>query len=128
MALEDARKFLQIIEKDEDLKQRLSKMTLEESLAYASESGLDVTIADLEEAAKAQEISPETMDEVAGGHIKSGRLFAGDTRCPGTPNGVHKWVITSREIAVEKILFWKTHTRFDNWTCSICGKTKKTKA
>lgn len=128
MALEDARKFLQMIEKDEDLKQRLSKMTIEESLEYASKSGLDVTIADLKEAAKAQELSPEKMDEVTGGYSRNAKDSWDETRCPESPTHLHRWVIVSREVVVEKILLWEVHNRFDNWKCSFCGRTKKRNA
>ena len=130
MALEDARKFLQMIEKDEDLKQRLSKMTIEESLEYARKSGLDVTIAELEKAAEPQEISPETMNDVVGGHKRYGFGSAPNTltKCPATPSGEHQWEIAGREIEVRHFLCWEIHNRLDKWKCTACGKTKTTGA
>ena len=71
-------------------------MTLEEGLEYARKSGLDVTIAELEEAAELQEMLPEAMNEVVGGrkYFKTGSKAE---KCPATPNSEHQWVISGRD-------------------------------
>ena len=102
-------------------------MTLEEGLEYARKSGLDVTIAELEEAAELQEMLPEAMNEVVGGrkYFKTGSKAE---KCPATPNGEHQWVISGREIEVRKFLVWVIHNRIDIWKCSACRKKKGTGA
>ncbi len=59
MALENAKKFLQLAREDQALQNRLAGMTPEDRCKAARELGLDYTEEELAEALKAVEVSPD---------------------------------------------------------------------
>ena len=123
MAMENAGKLVQMIREDENLKRRLEGMTPEEVLAFARESGLDVTAAELREAVKTQELLPEEMDGVAGGGILKSQDPDRNDVCPRSPNGEHKWQLTGHEEVPHKFLWIDYTVGYDHKKCSLCGKT-----
>ncbi|MBR6953855.1 MAG: Nif11-like leader peptide family RiPP precursor [Clostridia bacterium] len=76
MALENAKKFLEMVTADAALAERLKTMKPEEVTALAAERGFEASARELEQAARALrsaarpgsvELDPEDMDRVAGG-------------------------------------------------------------
>ena len=81
MALENAKKFLEQVLKDEALRACMAEMDPAGAAAVAGELGLDVTAEELEQAVKAmrraggeatKELSPDEMGKAAGGIFWTG--------------------------------------------------------
>ena len=69
MAQDNAKKFIDMMLKDEEQRTRFANMTTEEGLAAAKEMGLDFTPEELKEAGEKFELSEEEMAQVAGGGV-----------------------------------------------------------
>lgn len=70
MALENARKFIEMVREDEALQDRTANRGEEEVMAIARELGLDFTPEEMKEAARIREISADELDSAAGGRMK----------------------------------------------------------
>ena len=96
-------------------------MKPEEVLACAREQGLECTLEELkEETLKSRELSPDEMDQAAGGSTAQSHYKKPE--CPKSPNNEHKWVKTG-EYLEETILFVEHWNVF--YTCEYCMKTRR---
>ena len=67
MAQDNAKKFIDMMLKDEEQRTHFANMTTEEGLKAAKEMGLDFTAEELKEAGETYEMTPEEMEMVSGG-------------------------------------------------------------
>ena len=121
MAIENAKRFVEMVAADAALKARLEMLDSEAVLAAAKEMGLDFTAEELKAAAMVQEVSPDELDEVAGGKKMSGSL----AWCTKSPNQEHNWVYTGHEEEPHSFLCWDWTFGYDHYKCTYCGKTKR---
>ena len=124
MSLQNAQKFIDLLAGDKTVQERTAGMKPEEVLAFAREQGLECTLEELkEETLKNREISPDEMDQVAGGifHIRR-KTNSSKPSCPNSPDGYHKWVKTG-EYHATTFLFLEGWDVF--YTCEYCMKTKR---
>ncbi len=128
MALENARKFLQLVQEDQALQDRLAGMAPEDRSKAARELGLDYTEAELAEALKAMEVSPDELEQAAGGvgdrstRQTLTRLL--NEKCPKAPDGKHNWVKQGHREDPHTFLFWDYTKGYDVYACSYCGRVK----
>ena len=127
MALENAKKFVEMIENDKALKERIAKMQPEESLAAAKELGLFFTLEELKEAGKAaasRNLEADELGEVAGG-IFMPPVTDWNNGCPGNSQGRHLWVKTGLEEEPHSFLWWDYTEGYDHEECTLCGQTRR---
>ncbi len=67
MSLENAKKFVQMVQDDEELQKRLAGMKHGEGFAVAEEMGLDFTNEEMDEVLKGKKVSLDEMEQVSGG-------------------------------------------------------------
>ena len=121
MAIENAKRFVEMVAANAALKARIETLDSEAVLAAAKEMGLDFTAEELKAAAMVQEVSPDELDEVAGGKKMSGSL----AWCTKSPNQEHNWVYTGHEEEPHSFLCWDWTFGYDHYKCTYCGKTKR---
>jgi predicted ribosomally synthesized peptide with nif11-like leader len=126
MSQQNAGKFINLLLSDKALQERTAGMKPEEVLACAREQGLECTLEELKAATlKSRELTPDEMDQAAGG-IRSGArklsTDSSDSSCPNSPDGSHKWVKTA-EYLDDTFLFLEHWTVF--YTCDYCMATKR---
>ncbi len=128
MALENAKKFLERVEKDQALQDRLAGMTPEERSNVARELGLDYTEEELAEALRSVEIPLDELEQAAGGSIHGRKkLLPRETPCTKSPNLEHNWVLQGHEEEPHTFLFWDYTKGYDIYACSYCGEIKKSR-
>ena len=127
MSLENAKKFLNEIAKDEALKERLAGKDSTEVLAAAKELGLECSVEEMEEAAKGTaELSPEEMADVSGGGILDffhAMLMAWDIH--NCENNNHDFVWQG-EVESEVHFNVPYYYQYKILVCTKCGKKKVT--
>ena len=138
MSKESAEKFIQAVLNDEELREKTANMKPEEVVPFAKEMGYDFTLEELKEVKKEDiELSPEELENAAGGHITSGtvlnwterRALNAELHCYRNIRGPrHDWVKIKRkeEPIVGGLLTW-----LGDWTygytlckCNRCGEQK----
>ncbi len=128
MALENAKKYLQMIRDDQKLRDRLSGKKPEDGIRIARGLGLDFTDEEMKEALKTCELSIDEMKEAAGGRVDcpSDGIVGTHTedRCPNDPNGKHDWIKRGHREEPHTFLFWDYTLGYDECVCSRCGKVK----
>ncbi len=125
MALENAMKFLQKVQDDQSLQDRLAGMTPEERREVAREMGLDYTEEELTKALQTIEISEEEMEQAFGGYEMAGRKkWRNKKICPESPDQAHHWVLQGHKELPYSFLFWDFSFGFDVYVCTNCGQTK----
>ena len=129
MAIENAKKFVEKVQADAALAERMKGMTPEEGLALAKELGLEFTEAELKSALNNRELSPEELDEAAGGKqnsdptalmLKKAEHCHGDTKGPR-----HNWVKTGHIEEPHSFLLWDYTKGYDIEKCSLCGEERR---
>ena len=82
MSKEAASKFVQAILNDEELRQRTGALKPEEIVPFAKEMGYDFTLEELKDVRKddVEELSPEELENVAGGTIQTQGDMERDSR------------------------------------------------
>ena len=128
MALEDARKFVEMAKNDEALREKLDGVQPEEVMAYAKELGLQFTVEELKDAVCSPKLSPEDMDLVAGGTGSSQdndeyKDFDVGYSCKGSPDGKHAWVLTGHHEDNKSFACWDWSYGYDHYKCIRCGHT-----
>lgn len=145
MSKDSAKKFVQAIIDDEELRKRTAAMKPEEAIPFAKEMGYDFTIEELTEVKTEDiELSPEELDSAAGGAIryqdtihrqsemvrdareKSAHCFS------KLSEPLHDWVVIGHEeepflgsIFESGLFGWSTG--YDLIKCSRCGAEGKKK-
>ena len=123
MAIENAKRFVEMVAADAAPKARLETLDSEAVLAAAKEMGLDFTAEELKAAAMVQEVALDELDEVAGG---IGKKMPGSVAwCTKSPNQEHNWVKTGHEEEPHSFLCWDWTYGYDHYKCTYCGKTKR---
>lgn len=121
MAIENAKRFVEMVAADAALKARLETLDSEAVLAAAKEMGLDFTAEELKAAAMDETVSLDELDEVAGGKKMSGSV----AWCTKSPNQEHNWVKTGHEEEPHSFICWDWTYGYDHYKCTYCGKTKR---
>lgn len=81
MSKDSAKKFVQAIIDDEELRKRTAAMKPEEAIPFAKEMGYDFTIEELTEVKTEDiELSPDDLENVAGGTIQTQGDMERDSR------------------------------------------------
>lgn len=124
MALENAKKFVQMIQNDEALKARIEKMSPAEALAAAKELGLDFTEEEFKDAPMDQAMALDELDEVTGGIPKLPTNFRKGA-CSKSPSGNHEWEKTGHVEYPHKFLWMEYTMGYDQYRCIYCGQTKE---
>ncbi len=130
MALENARKFLQLVQEDQALQNRLAGMTPEDRSNKARELGLDYTEEELAEALKAVDASPNELEQASGGSFivqpvrQSISKILSET-CSKAPDRKHNWVRQGHKEEPHTFLFWDYTKGYDIYTCTYCGRVKE---
>ncbi|MBQ8137292.1 MAG: Nif11-like leader peptide family RiPP precursor [Clostridia bacterium] len=119
MSLENAKKFVQMVQEDEALKARVANLKPEEALAAAKELGLEFTANDLEEAIGDRVLDMDELVQAAGG------IPVKTKPCPNDPNGKHDWVKTGHREIPHKFLWIDFTDGYDYFKCSKCGAEKR---
>ena len=123
MAIENAKRFVEMVAADAALNARLETLDSEAVLAAAKEMGLDFTAEELKAAAMDETVSLDELDEVAGG---IGKVKSGSVRwCTKSPNQEHNWVYTGHEEEPHSFSCWDWTYGYDHYKCTYCGKTKR---
>ncbi len=123
MAIENAKRFVEMVAADAALKARLETLDSEAVLAAAKEMGLDFTAEELKAAAMDETVSLDELDEVAGG---IGKKMSGSVAwCTKSPNQEHNWVKTGHEEEPHSFFCWDWTYGYDHYKCTYCGKTKR---
>ena len=127
MAIENAKRFVEMVAADAALKARIETLDSEAVLAAAKEMGLDFTAEELKAAAMVQEVALDELDKVTGGVGKkmSGKMSGGVAWCTKSPNQEHNWVKTGHEEEPHSFLCWDWTYGYDHYKCTYCGKTKR---
>ena len=127
MAIENAKRFVEMVAADAALKARIETLDSEAVLAAAKEMGLDFTAEELKAAAMVQEVALDELDKVVGGVGKkmSGKMSGGVAWCTKSPNQEHNWVKTGHEEEPHSFLCWDWTYGYDHYKCTYCGKTKR---
>ena len=130
MAIENAKKFVEKVQADAALCERVKDMTPQEGLALAKEMGLEFTEAELKSALNNRELDPEELDEGVGGITNGGAVIYNTARqqdrCTYSENLQHDWQYIGHSEEPDSFL-WIEFTRgYDHFKCSLCGQTKKT--
>lgn len=110
MSLQNANKFIDLLLSDKTMQERTAGMKPEEVLAFAREQGLECTLEELkEETLKSRELSPDEMDQAAGGSAAA--YHYSKEKCPKSPDPdhQHKWVKTGNT-SQKPSCFWSTGT------------------
>ncbi len=129
MALENAKKFLHLVQEDQALQDRLAGMTPEDRSKVARELGLDYTEEELAEALKTVEVSPNDLEQASGGFLtqpvrQSISKIIAET-CSKAPDKKHNWVLQGHREEPHTFLFWDYTRGYDVYICSYCGKEKE---
>lgn len=127
MALENAKRFLSMVQEDEALLDRMANLGRDEVQAAAKEMGLEFTAEELKEAADTFELTPEEMASVAGGYGKKKRHPKTQDPCPSNNGRGHNWVKTGHY--EDEWFGWLKDgglwtLGYDTYKCSYCGRTK----
>ncbi len=125
MAIESAKRFVQIIQEQKDINDRLSSLNQEECLKAAREMGLDFTREELQEAVKTV-VSMEEMEQVSGGLLGDTDLD-GRNFCVSSPNSEHNWVKIGHYEDPRTILWVDFTIGYDVYQCTYCHDKKKVK-
>ena len=131
MAIENAKQFVEKITTDAALAERVNGLTLQEDLALAKELGLEFTEAELKSALNNRELSPEELDEAAGGKQNSdptALMLEKAEHCHGDTKGPrHNWVKTGHVEEPHSFLLWDYTKGYDIEKCSLCGEERRTR-
>ena len=72
MSKESAAKFVQVVMEDEELRERAKSLRPEEAVPLGKEMGYDFTLEEFTEATNEdRELSPDELDNAAGGYLKT---------------------------------------------------------
>lgn len=124
MAIENAKKFVEKVQADAALSEHVKGMKPEEGLALAKELGLEFTEAELMDALNNRELSPEELDEAAGGKISEfGRRAGQGPKCLAGEK--HDWVKIGHREELHSFLWIDYTMGYDYYKCSKCGEEKR---
>ena len=133
MSKENAKAFVQAVLNDEELREKTANMKPEDAIPFAKEMGYEFTLEELKEVKKEDiELSPDELENAAGGHVNSCRnstqrtdiILRGserDRHCYRNPNGpLHQWeyVGHKEEPFLGGLFGWTTG--FDVYECTLC--------
>ena len=139
MSKENAKDFVQAILNDEELRQRTEKMKPEDAVPLGKEMGYDFTVEELKEAgSEVRELSPEELENVAGGDSKAVRDGINQhqrfrnkinqaSHCHGDIHGsLHNWVKTGQHVEEPILNGWLNwlgswSIGYDQVKCTLCG-------
>ncbi len=128
MALENARKFLLLVQEDQALQDRLAGMTPEDRSNVAREMGLDYTEEELMDALKTVDVSPDELKQVSGGgRSYLSHLFEKEPKwlygsCLKSSDGNHNWIKQGHREDPHTFLFWDYTDGYDEYICTYCGE------
>ena len=140
MSKENAKDFVQAILNDEELRQRTEKMKPEDAVPLGKEMGYDFTLEEFTDVMNEdRELSPDELENVAGGDRKLQSQMSKDTHdrgyqnnynrrherdynkahfCHGVPNGTRHQFVLSIEDRAQFFGAWtKTYAVYE---CSVC--------
>ncbi len=123
MAIENAKRFVQIIQEQKDINERLSNLNREECLKAAREMGLDFTEEELQEAVKTV-VSMEELEQASGGMFGDSDSFDARRFCVKGPRSEHNWVKKGHFEDPRSILWWDFTVGYDVYECTYCHETK----
>jgi len=131
MAIENAKKFVEKVQADAALAERVKGMTPQEGLALAKEMGLEFTEDELKDALNNRELDPEELDEAAGG-VRNDQAttlkMKKEMHCHGDIHGPeHQWVKTGHIEEPHTFLLWDYTKGYDIEKCSLCGEERRTR-
>lgn len=132
MAIENAKKFVEKVQADAALSERVKAMTPQEGMALAKELGLEFTEEELKDALNNRELEPEELDEGVGGTAHSGTTLGGgfvsavkQQTCEYSPNLRHKWEYIGHSEEPHSFLWIDYTWGYDHYKCVYCGKKEK---
>ncbi len=125
MSLENAKKLLERVQKDQALRAHLAGMTPEDRSSAAREMGLNYTEEEMAEALQSVEIPLDELEQASGGIQGRDKPLPHTLPCPKSPNQEHNWVFHGHEEEPHTFLFWDFTFGFDIFACSYCGDVKK---
>ena len=128
MAIENAKQFVEKVQADAALSERVKGMKPEEGLALAKELGLEFTEEELKDALNNRELSPEEMDEGVGGSTLGGVILPNGVKqqmCERSPNSRHKWEYIGHTEEPRSFLCFDYTWGYDHYKCVYCGKKEK---
>lgn len=127
MAIENAKQFVEKVQADAALAERVKGMTPQESLALAKEMGLEFTEEELKQATEDvedRELSPEELEQGVGGArhkkraLNNHNVMSASRTCSQAPDGRHQFVYEGH-FEVPYCYFW-SHG-YDRYVCTLCG-------
>ena len=121
MSRENAKKFVETVETDNALQERVKNLSIDEVLTIAKELGYEFTIEELEHIGD-QELTSDELESVAGGRgikriIKTGKPGKHCNDDPSQP--LHTFVCTGNHREIPFLLLWTEGQ--DEYVCTNCG-------